>query len=445
MLIDDYGGYFTVASVGFLLVFSAFFSGSETALTVVSRAKIHQLAENGSESAKKIIKLIEKNEYLIGGILLGNNLVNILATSLATTLLIRLFGDSGVAIATLGMTCAILIFAEVLPKTYAINHPETAALKIASIMTVLMYILKPLAFVINYSVTAMLRFMHVELSQKTNLLAAHDELRGAISLHHSQGAFVKDSRDMLLGALDLNHREVSDVMHHRKDIFMIDANKTPVNILDSCLRSPHTRVPLYKTNKENIIGVLHIKDLLCTVNKLTRGAGESAEKLANLDIMAIAMEPWFIPNTTTLSQQLRAFLKKRQHFALVVDEYGVLQGLITLEDILEEIVGEIVDEHDLTSDGIEKEFDGSFLIPGSTPIRDIKRLYDWKLPEEEATTIAGLVIHKAQCIPNAGQVFFFDNFRFEVVEKRRHQLTKIRVKTTTLHKKSPTDGSESTP
>lgn len=241
------------------------------------------------------------------------------------------------------------------------------------------------------------------------------------------GPMEKENRDRLIGALDLDQRTVDEIMRHRRQIEMIDADSPPDAILTQILASPHTRLPVFRESDENILGVVHAKDVLREVDRLVRGEGEG---LAALDIVKVAMKPYFVPETTALDEQMRQFLKRRTHFALVVDEYGALQGLITLEDILEEIVGEINDEHDVTPKGstLTRTETGDYLVDGAMTIRDLNRALDWKLPDDEANTIAGLVIHEAQSIPAEGQAFSFHGFRFEVVQRRENRLSRLRIR-----------------
>ena len=407
-----------------LLVFSAFFSGSETALTAANRAKLHGIDKPG---AARALKLKEDPERLIGGILLGNNLANILATSLATALFTRLLGESGVATATLVMTGLVLIFAEVMPKTYAIINPERMATLVALPIGLIVRVLAPIVSLVRFIVRGTLRIFGVPTDPEAQIMA-HEEIAEAITLHASEGAVEKHDRDRLLAALDLKMRTVEEVMIHRRNIQMIDADLPPEEILTTCLRSPHTRIPVFKNEPENIVGVIHAKDLLRAVDALVRGTSGGLDALADFDVMDVVMEPWFVPDATTLDDQMRAFLHRHSHFALVVDEYGALQGLVTLEDILEEIVGDITDETDLEVEGIERLPDGSVLVDGTMTIRDLNRATDWTLPDEEANTIAGLVIHEAQTIPTTGQVFSFGGFRIEVVQRERNRLHRLRIR-----------------
>jgi Mg2+/Co2+ transporter CorB len=419
----------TSAAIFVLLLLSGLFSGSETALTTASRGKLHGMADKGDKAAATAMKLTDDKERLIGAILLGNNFVNIMAASLATSLFTMLLGEGGVATATLVMTALVLIFSEVLPKTYAITNAEAMARFVARPISVITLILSPIVNAVRAFVRLILRIFGVETDPKAHFLAAQEEIAGAITLHHAEGAVEKADRDRLLGALDLGQRQVEEVMMHRRDIEMIDADAPPAEILTQALNSPHTRLPIFRGEPENIVGIIHAKDLSRAVDKLLRETQDSMEYLDKFDIMQVAMQPYFVPETTPLDEQMREFLRRRAHFALVVDEYGALQGLITLEDILEEIVGDIADEHDAADiGGIELQADGSVEVEGVVTIRDLNRACDWNLPDEEANTVAGLVIHEAQAIPNEGQVFSFHGFRFEVLARDNNRLTRLRLR-----------------
>lgn len=425
----DAAFWITIISIIALLILSAFFSGSETALTAASRGKLHGLAKQGSHGAKRALDLTDDNERLIGSVLLGNNLVNILATALATSLFTRLFGDSGVAFATLVMTLLVLIFAEVLPKTYAITNAEASATAVSAPIRILVIFLSPIVATVRWFVRIILNIFGVKMADQDNTDATQEEIAGTIALGHDEGNFQKDDRDRLLGALDLKDREVDEIMLHRSDIEMINADDDPQDIVRQCLESAYTRMPVFKSDAENIVGVVHSKDLLRAVEKLLRNADNRQKAMSKLKIMDVAMKPYFVPETTTLNDQMHQFLRRHTHFALVVDEYGALQGLITLEDILEEIVGEITDEHD-QGDELEQNKDtkGNYDVDGTATIRDLNRSYDWNLPDEEANTIAGLVIHEAQMIPNEGQVFSFHGYRFQIVKREQNRITKLKVR-----------------
>lgn len=409
----------SLVAIGILLVMSAFFSGSETALTAVSRPVMHQLEQDGSRRARLVSKLLEARDRLIGSLLLGNNIVNILASSLATGVLIGLFGDAGIAYATAGMTVVVVLFGEVLPKTYAIYHANRVALLVAAPVTALVLIFSPVVRAIEVIVRLLFRLFGASYASATSLEASMMELRGAIEVHAGEEE-VKEERRMLRSILELGDVEVGQVMTHRRGVVTVDAGLPAADILELVVGSPFSRVPLWKDDPDNIVGIVHAKDLLRAVRALE---GE----LDKLDVVELASDPWFIPDSTTLLEQLQAFRSRREHFALVVDEYGTLMGVVTLEDILEEIVGDIADEHDVAVAGVRPQSDGSYILDGSVTIRDLNRQFEWRLPDEDAATIAGLVLHEARQIPDVGQVFRFYGFRFEIARRQRNQITSLRV------------------
>ncbi len=422
------GDWMIAAAIVLLLLMSAFFSGSETALTAASRGKLKSQADKGSSGAHAAMRVTEDSERMIGALLLGNNIVNILSASLATALLTKLFGGNGVAIATFVMTALVLVFGEVLPKTVSITYPEAVATRVAPLVRVLMALFSPIVSLVRLLVRGLLRAFGLKPSEDGRMLAMREEIVGAIALGHSEGAVEKADRDRLLGALQLGDRTVEEVMKHRRHIEMLDADQPTETLLARVLASPHTRLPLWRDEPENIIGVIHAKDLLREVARLMREPDENG--LSTLDLMKVAMKPYFVPETTSLDEQMRAFLERRTHFALVVDEYGALQGLITLEDIIEEIVGEITDEFDVVQKdkALKRDAQGDYMVDGAMTIRDLNRTMDWALPDDEANTIAGLVIHEAQTIPAEGQAFSFHGFRFEVVERRENRLTRLKLR-----------------
>ncbi|TVR09953.1 MAG: HlyC/CorC family transporter [Salinarimonadaceae bacterium] len=409
-----------VVAVMVCLGVSAFFSGSETALTASSRARMLSLQNGGDPRASIVNRMLAARERLIGGILIGNNVVNTLAASLTTGVLLSIFGEVGIVYATLVVSAFVIVFAEILPKTIAINNPDRFALFVARPISMIVFIFGPLTMAIEAFIRWLLRRLGFELGSLSNILSATEELRGQLDLLHKEGGVAKQERDMLGGLLDLHELSVADIMIHRTKMRIINADLPPAEIVREVLASPFTRMPLWRDKHENIVGVLHAKDLLRALD----AAGGQADKLK---IDQIAYEPWFVPDMTSLREQLRAFLGKKSHFALVVDEYGEVQGLVTLEDILEEIVGDIKDEHDIAVQGLRVQPDGSVTVEGSVPIRDLNRVMDWQLPDEEATTIAGLVIHEAQLIPDAGQAFTFHGFRFQVLRKARNRITSLRI------------------
>jgi Mg2+/Co2+ transporter CorB len=405
-----------------LLMVSAFLSGSETALTAVSPATMHRLEQHKSRAARCVNILLADRERMIGAILLGNTFINILSSSLATSLLAAHYGNTAVIITTVVMTFVVLVFAEVLPKTLAIARTDRFALNVGRFLLPIVRLLSPVVNTVQFVVWGILELFGVkEEAEGHPLLPPHEEIRGAVELAHREGGVHREHRDMLGGILDLRELSIADVAIHRKNIAAVDADLPSAELFESVVAANHTRVPVWRETPDNIIGVLRITTVL---REYARRNGA----LAGWNILGLMEEPWFVPDTTTLEEQIRAFRHRRQHFALVVDEYGALQGLITLTDIVEEIIGGIPDEHAVeVQNDIRPQPDGSFLVKGTTPIRDLNRVLDWSMPDEEATTIAGLVIHEARTIPEVGQRFAFYGFKFEILRRQRNQITVLRV------------------
>jgi Mg2+/Co2+ transporter CorB len=419
----------TLGAILGLLILSAFFSGSETALTAASRARMHALEQDGNRRAKIVTYLLSIRERLIGAILLGNSLANIAASALATSLFLALFGEAGVAYATVVMTVLVVLFAEVLPKTYAIVNADRMALFVAPAVRFVVAVLAPVTRAMQFLVRHTLRLFGASVGEDVEVLSAHEELRGAINLHHKEGGVVKIDRDMLGGVLDLRELTVSDIMVHRTTMDAIDVDLPTEQVVDAALKSSHTRVPLWRGEREEIVGILHAKTLL-------RALREAGGDLGKLDIMSLSSPPWFVPDSTSLKDQLNAFPKRKAHFAIVVDEYGEVMGLVTLEDIIEEIVGDITDETDIASIAARVEPDGSLIVDGTVPIRDVNRMMDWNIPDDDATTIAGLVMHEAQAIPYQGQRFNFHGFRFEVLRRQKNRIASLQVTPLTAARKA---------
>ena len=410
-----------VVAILFLLLLSGFFNGSETALTAASRARMHALEQEGNARAKVVNGLLRYPEKLIGSILIGNTVVDVLAASLATSLGVTLFGPAGIIYATTVVSLLIIIFSAVLPKTYAMAAADKAALALAPILRVIIWILTPLTIAIEFVVRLFLRLTPSKTDDAANILAHHEEIRGTIELGTQGGAFQRIDADMLGGVLDLRDLQVLDVMVHRTKMDTVNADEPPRQIIDHVLAGQYSRLPVWRGQPENIIGVLHSKDLLAALARAEWDPGQ-------IDVSAILTAPWFVPDTSSLKEQLANFLSRKTQMALVVDEYGEVQGLVTLEDILEEIVGQISDEHDTHETQIRAQADGSVNVEGTMAIRDLNRAMNWELPDEEATTIAGLVMHEAQMIPEVGQVFTFYGYRFEIVRKQRNRVTGVRVR-----------------
>lgn len=404
-----------------LLVVSAFFSLSETALTAVSRGRMHQLEKDGSRAARDVNGLIGDREQMIGAILLGNTFINILASSLATELLNARLGPRAVAVSTGLMTLIILVFAEVLPKTLAITRTDRTALTVAGPLRKIVAVLAPIVAGVQWLVWKLLFVFGVKAEQAQSAEAAHEEIRGAVALHHQEGSVEREHRDMIGGILDLRDLTVANVMMHRTHMISVDADLPSHEIVTQLMDSQHTRVPLWRGEPDNIIGVLHTKHL---ASALIEHEGD----LKAFNVVKLATSPWYVPDTTTLEELLDSFRKRRSHFALVVDEYGALQGLVTLEDIFGEIFGELPDEHQQEErPDVRRRPDGSYLVDGTVTVRDLNRELDWNLPDEGATTIAGLVIQEAQTIPDPGQRFAFFGYKFEVLRRQRNQITALKI------------------
>ncbi|GLS43916.1 HlyC/CorC family transporter [Methylobacterium brachythecii] len=418
---DSHSDVWLAASIVVIsLLLSAFFAGAETAFTAASRARMLSLETGGSTQAALVNRILAIRERFIGAMLIGYNVVAIGASAFTTSVLTSLFGSSGVIYATVAMSVLVIVFAEVLPKTLAISNPDRIALLLARPVAFSVGLLGPLAVATEAAVRLILKPFGISIGEHGSILSATEEIRGQVALLHREGGVGRAERDMLGGLLDLNELTVSEVMVHRTKMRTINADLPSEEIVREVLASPYTRMPLWREKHENIVGVLHAKDLL---RALDAAGGDPA----SLKVEELALETWFVPDTTSLRDQLKAFLARKTHFALAVDEYGEVMGLVTLEDILEEIVGDIADEHDVTISGVRPQPDGSVTVDGGVPIRDLNRAMDWNLPDEEATTIAGLVIHEARAIPDTGTTYNFHGFRFQVVRKAKNRITSLRI------------------
>ena len=411
--------YYLGAAVLCLTLASAFFSSTETALTAASRARLHSLSQNKNKSASIAESLLEHKDRLIGSILLGNNLVNILGSALATKAAIDYFGDDGVFIATAFMTALILIFAEILPKTYAINHAESMALFVARPMSVTVKILSPFVWVVQLIIRAIFFMLRIEYKKEGALTAA--DLQSFIALYHHQGGMARGERDMLASILQLEERSVESAMAPRRDIVSVDVDSPPEDICAAVLDGPYTRIPLWRDNPENIIGILHAKHLLSEIRR-------KDNVVADVDFAAISREPWFVPETNSLRRQLLEFRKRREHLALVVDEYGDLVGIVTLEDILEEIVGQIRDEtDDMETDAVIKVGDNMIEAAGDAGIHEINKRMDWSISDDHANTLGGLVMHYTEAAPEAGQTCDAEGYKMTVLSVGGNVITRVRI------------------
>ena len=412
-----------IGSIFGLIILSAFFSGSETSLTSASKPRMHNLARTGKKNAKIFEELFKNKEMLICTILFANNLVNILASAIATKILIELTNNEGILYATIIMTLMILIFGELIPKTLALSKADQFALKIAPFMRILVFILYPLTVTLNFIATTLLKIFGVnylnfkkeEVSEKRE-----EELRGAIDLHGEDSS--KDEKNMLKSILDLDDITVGSIMVPRKDIFSLPSNIQYNELITKLNNSPHSRIPIWEKNPENIIGIFHIRKLIEI----------KADELKTFNITSLCQKPWFIPESTRLDNQLLEFKRRKEHFSIVVDEYGEFLGIVTLEDIIEEIVGEIDDEHDVlkiskAAEDIKSISGKSYLVKGNVTIRELNKELNINIPVSNASTVAGLVLYESRTIPKKGQVFSFFDLKFEILSKKNNQITLVKI------------------
>ncbi len=403
------------------LALSAYMSAAETAITGASRPRMHRLAQQGNKRATLVNKLLDRKDEAVSAVLLGNSVMNIVSASLTTAVLTALFGAAGVVYATVIIGVMVVIFAEVMPKTWALLRADRVALILAPSIVVTLALLGPVARAMAWISRLFLRLIGVRSHPEVAAEEHNELLRGAIEMHgeHEVDEDAPAEKAMLRSVLDLGNRTVADVMTHRANVVLIDADEPTEAIVTQMLAAPYTRIPVHRGQQDNVVGVVHAKDLFRAV----RAAGGPA----TVKIDEVMTKPWFIPESTTLFDQLEAFRERHEHFAIVVDEYGALRGIVTLEDIIEEIVGDIEDEHDAIRRGVVVREDGSLVCQGYVPIRDLNREYGWRLPEDVATTIAGLVLHEARRIPEVGQVYAFYGFRFEILKREGTRIAELRV------------------
>ena len=400
-----------------LIVISAILSGSETSITSIRKSKIHKLANKGDKNALRVLKLIEKKNDLVSSILVGNNFVNILASALATAILIKFYGDDGVIYSTIVMSVLIVIFAEILPKNIALLKPDRYALTLSFILTFFLKFFSPFVYIIKKFNLLIFKIFNIE-KQKVTDASVREDIRNIINMHEDEGILLKDERDMLNGILDLKEMTVEKIMTHRKNIYSINIDQ-PEEYFKKISQSSFSRIPVWKENPNNILGVVHAKKLLANINE--------SGKIDLKNINDSTLDPWFIPETTKVKDQLNAFIDRHEKIAFVVDEYGELMGLISLEDIIEEIVGNIFDESDLSTIGIRKIGKNIFRVRGDVNIRDMNRTLDLNLNEKNSSTVAGFLIYETETFPDVGQTFKFNNILFEILNKKNNQITQLKV------------------
>ncbi len=433
---------FNLALAIFLLAANAFFVAAEFALVKSRAFRVETMAEEGRFGAGLARAMLHNIEAYLACCQLGITMASLglgwvgepTVASLLEPLLIPL-GMPESAVHLTAFIVGFLLFSslhivlgEQVPKTLAIREPEPVSLWVAYPLHATFLLFFPLNWLLNAASRSILRLLGVKEASHQEILT-DVEIEGLVEVSAEHGKMQESQAEYIHNVFRFGELDVSDIMVHRTNMRMVNAGEPPEKIIDDILASPFTRVPIWEGEPENIVGVVHVKDLLRTL----KAGGGDTEKV---DLRKIAAKPWFVPDTTSLTDQLNAFLKRKSHFALVVDEYGEVQGLITLEDILEEIVGDIADEHDVDVQGVRPQPDGSVNVDGSVPIRDLNRVMDWHLPDDEATTIAGLVIHEARIIPEPGQAFTFHGFRFQVLRRNRNRITALRI--TPIDREKPT-------
>ena len=409
--------FIIVSAIVGMLCISSIISATETAITASSPGLIQKLKAEGNKRADLLLGILKIKEKVISTLLIGNNLANIICTTIATSLFIEFLGDDvGTLVSSIVMSLVIIIFSEVIPKAIAVAKPENIAIAITPIVIILLKILQPINIILAYFVKVFCFVFRINLQHK---ISAEDEVRGVIEHHMYEGNVVKDDRDMLGGILDIRNMVVSDIMIHRSNIVAIDINTNPKEIISSVLASPHSRIPFWENNQDNIIGILHIKDLISMMY-------DKKEK-NKIDIRKLLNSPYFIPDNALVINQLKTFREGQTHLACVVDEYGALQGILTLEDILEEIVGQIHDEHDSSENKVVKKSDTEYMIDGTMSVRDLNRELNWTIPETDSTTIAGFIIDKMQKIPDRGEYLIENNLKMIVRKKFENRIKTIQV------------------
>lgn len=404
-----------------MIVLAGFVSGSETAITGASKAHLYHLAKKGDVKAKKVIALQEKMTTTIGTILVVNQMVVYFIPIITTLFAVKYLTVAETTIMQAITAILLVIYAEIFPKMLAIQFTSKYALFIAPFVSGVVVILNPIISILEYCAKLTLRIIGIKIGSGNFVNKSDEELRGAIEMHSSGGDEEElQKKGMLKSILDLEDISVNHIMVHRKNLRTIDASLPIEKIAEELMNCQFSRIPLWKDNPENIIGILKTKTFFRAM-QINKG------KFDNIKISNLMSVPWFIPETTHLLDQLNNFQKKREHFAVVVDEYGDLMGCITLEDILEEIVGDIGDEYDTVATGMKMQPDGCVVIEGSTPIRDINRQFDWHIPEEETATIAGYIMHELRKIPDIGQVYVLSDYKVEILRRQRNQIGLVKI------------------
>lgn len=410
--------FIVVSFIAALLGLAALISATETAITATSPGLIQKLKSEGNKKAELLLGLLKIKEKVISTLLIGNSIANTLCTTIATGVFIETFGDDmGTLISSIVMSFTIIVFSEVIPKAIAVAKSEKVALMATPVLLVFLKILEPINIALIYITKGFCFIFRIDLKQK---VSAADEVRGVIEHHLSEGNVFKDDRDMLGGILDIRNLVIADIMIHRSNIVAINIDTPTDKIIKTVLSSNHTRIPFWKDNHDNIIGILHVRDLLSKIY-------DTKSKTTEIDVRLLLSDTVFVPDNSLVTQQLQMFREGQTHLACVVDEYGDLQGIITLEDILEEIVGQIYDEHDTGKSKIKSKSENEFIIDGSVPVRDLNREFNWQIPENEATTLAGFIITKMERLPNQGEFLIEKNLKMIVKKKSENRIKTIQV------------------
>jgi len=404
--------------VGALLVCAFLLSALETSIIAASPGRIQKKRSMGNKKVNLLLSLLKNKDRVISTLLIIFSVINTVATTIATGMILEIVGDDfGTIVASAVMSVLIIIFAEVIPKAIAVSKPEKIALRGAKFIDYALYFMKP----INYGLQKILRlFCYLLRIDLKSDISASEEVRGVIEHYHMEGNVIKNDRDMLGGVLDLRHITVEEIMVHRSQMVSINADLPTSDIISQALNTPHTRIPLWQGTKDNIIGILHLRNVLKALHK-------NKFDYSKLDIKSYITEPWFVPENALLSRQLMEFKARRSHIAIVVDEYGDIIGILTLEDILEEIVGQIDDELDEESNKIVQKEKNLYIVDGTTTIRDLNREININLPDEEANTVAGIIMHELERLPNVGDKLEIGHVRLTIIKKQAHKIKQVLV------------------
>ena len=402
--------------LGLLIVLSAFFSSSETGLISLNRYRLRHLVDQGHSGARRAEHLLRRPDRLIGVILLGNNFVNILASAVATIIALRLIGEAGIAVATGLLTLVILVFAEVTPKTLAALHPERVAFPASYVLGPLLRALYPLVWVVNVVANTLLRGLGVSPRNHQGQALTREELRTVVN--EADAMIPRRHQRMLLSILDLEQATVEDIMVPRNEMATLDLEDDWPAVVETIVRSQHTRLPVFSGGSENVVGILHLRQV---IHRL--GSGDFSRE----DLEAVMREPYFVPESTPLHTQLLNFQRERRRIGLVVDEYGDIRGLVTLEDILEEIVGEFTTDPAQSMRDVHPQEDGSYLVDGGAPVRELNRVLQWELPTDGPKTLNGLILEYMETIPEPGTSFRLSGYPMEVVQVSVNTVRTVRV------------------